>query len=73
MFSPNEKYISFTLKMGFSDNEGQPGNFAEQYATRRESHLTALQSKEEEMTCTGQSTFMNVRFFTLFKITKSPE
>ena len=49
MFSPNEKYISFTLKMGFSDNEGQPGNFAEQYATRRESHLTALQSKEEEM------------------------
>ena len=35
--------------MGFSDNEGQPGNFAEQYATRRESHLTALQSKEEEM------------------------
>ena len=35
--------------MGFSDNEGQPGNFAEQYATRRESHLTALQQKEEEM------------------------
>merc|ERR1711971_572348 len=36
-------------QMGFSDNEGQPGNFAEQYATRRESHLTALQQKEEEM------------------------
>ena len=35
--------------MGFSDNDGQPGNFAEQYATRRESHLTALQQKEEEM------------------------
>merc|ERR1711972_804223 len=34
---------------GFSDNDGQPGNFAEQYATRRESHLTALQQKEEEM------------------------
>merc|ERR1719283_438737 len=36
-------------QMGFSDNDGQPGNFAEQYATRRESHLTALQQKEEEM------------------------
>ena len=35
--------------MGFNDNEGQPGNFAEQYATRRETHLTALQQKEEEM------------------------
>ena len=37
------------MKMGFSDNEGQPGNFAEQYASRRECHLTALQQKEEEM------------------------
>jgi len=36
-------------QMGFSDNEGQPGNFAEQYATRRESHLSTLQMKEEEM------------------------
>merc|ERR1712045_295683 len=36
-------------QMGFSDIDGQPGNFAEQYATRRESHLTALQQKEEEM------------------------
>ena len=35
--------------MGFSDNEGQPGNFAEQYASRRESHLSTLQLKEEEM------------------------
>ena len=37
------------IQMGFSDIDGQPGNFAEQYATRRESHLTALQQKEEEM------------------------
>ena len=35
--------------MGFNDNGGQAGNFAEQYATRRETHLTALQQKEEEM------------------------
>ena len=35
--------------MGFNDNGGQTGNFAEQYATRRETHLTALQQKEEEM------------------------
>merc|ERR1712241_1430579 len=36
-------------QMGFSDNDGQPGNFAEQYASRRESHLSTLQLKEEEM------------------------
>lgn len=35
--------------MGFNDNGGISGNFAEQYATRRETHLTALQQKEEEM------------------------
>ena len=35
--------------MGFCDNEGQPGSFAEQYASRRETHLSALQQKEEEM------------------------
>ena len=47
LYSINIYIIS--IKMGFSDNDGQPGNFAEQYATRRESHLTALQQKEEEM------------------------
>ena len=35
--------------MGFSDSEGKPGSFAEQYSQRRESHLTSLQQKEEEM------------------------
>ena len=35
--------------MGFCDNEGQPGSFAEQYATRRETHLSSLQQREEEM------------------------
>ena len=35
--------------MGFSDNEDQPGSFAEQYASRRETHLSSLQQKEEEM------------------------
>ena len=35
--------------MGFTDNEGKPGNFAEQYNMRRETHLTSLQQKEEEM------------------------
>ena len=35
--------------MGFSDNEGKPGNFAEQYNSRREHHLSSLQQKEEEM------------------------
>jgi septin 6/8/11 len=35
--------------MGFSDNDGKPGSFAEQYTLRRESHLTSLQQKEEEM------------------------
>ena len=36
-------------QMGFTDEGGKPGSFAEQYATRRESHLTSLQQKEEEM------------------------
>ena len=35
--------------MGFSDNEGKPGNFAEQYNSRREKHMSSLQQKEEEM------------------------
>ena len=35
--------------MGFSDGDGKPGSFAEQYTLRRESHLTSLQQKEEEM------------------------
>ena len=35
--------------MGFTDNEGKPGNFAEQYNSRRELHLSCLQQKEEEM------------------------
>ena len=35
--------------MGFTDNEGKPGNFAEQYNSRREHHLSSLQQKEEEM------------------------
>ena len=35
--------------MGFTDNEGKPGNFAEQYNSRRELHLSSLQQKEEEM------------------------
>merc|ERR1719259_1286130 len=29
-----EVYRKDRLQMGFSDNDGQPGNFAEQYATR---------------------------------------
>ena len=41
-------YKNFT-EMGFTDNEGKPGNFAEQYNMRRETHLTSLQQKEEEM------------------------
>merc|ERR1712079_617318 len=36
-------------QMGFSDNDDQPGSFAEQYASRRETHLSSLQQKEEEM------------------------
>merc|ERR1711962_1443722 len=36
-------------QMGFSDENAKPGSFAEQYATRRESHLSSLQQKEEEM------------------------
>merc|ERR1712168_688555 len=36
-------------QMGFSDDASKPGNFAEQYAARRENHLTSLQQKEEEM------------------------
>jgi septin 6/8/11 len=35
--------------MGFSDGDGKPGSFAEQYTLRRETHLTSLQQKEEEM------------------------
>ena len=38
-----------TFQMGFTDNEGKPGNFAEQYNSRREHHLSSLQQKEEEM------------------------
>ena len=34
--------------MGFSDSDGKQG-FAEQYNQRRESHLSSLQLKEEEM------------------------
>jgi septin 6/8/11 len=34
--------------MGFSDSD-KPSSFAEQYNIRRESHMTALQQKEEEM------------------------
>ena len=34
--------------MGFSDSD-KPASFAEQYTLRRESHLTSLQQKEEEM------------------------
>ena len=37
------------FQMGFTDNEGKPGNFAEQYNSRRELHLSSLQQKEEEM------------------------
>ena len=37
------------FQMGFSDNEGKHGNFAEQYNSRREHHLSSLQQKEEEM------------------------
>jgi len=45
-----ELYRKDRLKeMGFSDNEGKPGNFAEQYNSRREHHLSSLQQKEEEM------------------------
>merc|ERR1712228_716895 len=45
-----EVYRKDRLKeMGFSDNEGKPGNFAEQYNSRREHHLSSLQQKEEEM------------------------
>ena len=35
--------------MGFTDENARHGSFAEQYAARRESHLSSLQSKEEEM------------------------
>ena len=34
--------------MGFSDSD-KPSSFAEQYNIRRESHMSALQQKEEEM------------------------
>ncbi len=34
--------------MGFSDSD-KPESFAEQYRVRRDSHLTSLQQKEEEM------------------------
>jgi len=45
-----EVYRKDRLKeMGFTDNEGKPGNFAEQYNSRREHHLSSLQQKEEEM------------------------
>merc|ERR1711981_742742 len=45
-----ELYRKDRLKeMGFTDNEGKPGNFAEQYNMRRENHLSSLQQKEEEM------------------------
>merc|ERR1711976_298565 len=45
-----ELYRKDRLKeMGFTDNEGKPGNFAEQYNSRRELHLSSLQQKEEEM------------------------
>merc|ERR1711988_1589638 len=45
-----ELYRKDRLKeMGFSDNEGKPGNFAEQYNSRRAHHLSSLQQKEEEM------------------------
>merc|ERR1711884_912635 len=45
-----ELYRKDRLKeMGFTDNEGKPGNFAEQYNMRREMHLSSLQQKEEEM------------------------
>jgi len=36
-------------QMGFTDENARHGSFAEQYAARRESHLSSLQSKEEEM------------------------
>jgi len=35
--------------MGFSDGDGEPSSFAEQCTLKRESHLTSLQQKEEEM------------------------
>jgi hypothetical protein len=35
--------------MGFNDSEGKAGSFADQYNMRRESHLSSLQQKEEEM------------------------
>merc|ERR1719296_476148 len=39
-----EVYRKERLKqMGFTDNEGKPGNFAEQYNSRREHHLSSLQ------------------------------
>merc|ERR1712223_1751116 len=45
-----ELYRKDRLKeMGFNNNEGKPGNFAEQYNSRRELHLSCLQQKEEEM------------------------
>ena len=41
--------ILLLFQMGFSDSDGKPGSFAEQYTLRREIHLTSLQQKEEEM------------------------
>jgi len=35
-------------EMGFSDND-KAASFAEQYTLRRESHLSSLQQREEEM------------------------
>lgn len=36
------------VKMGFTDTD-KPSSFAEQYNLRRESHLSSLQQREEEM------------------------
>ncbi len=39
---------SLCFQMGFADSD-KPSSFAEQYSQRRESHLSSLQQKEEEM------------------------
>ena len=38
-----------SFQMGFSDGDGKAASFAEQYTIRRESHLSSLHQKEEEM------------------------
>jgi len=47
--SQSNLIVAMFFQMGFSDTDGKPGSFAEQYTLRRETHLTSLQQKEEEM------------------------